>query len=154
MKSSIGEMSAQHLRDALVEEPLERLALDGDQIREGEDLAELAERETLTGRETGHTSLLTGKRRARTWAQEWGSGRHGSERSSQRADQGQEFQQAAEQEDTASRKDSRDTGRRKEASAARHPWAPREDTTTPSRAVKHAARGAGCRSERGLRPAT
>ena len=60
VKSSIGEMSREDLGDALVEEPLERLALDGDEVREGEDLAELAERKTFTGRETGqrHSSGL------------------------------------------------------------------------------------------------
>ena len=52
VKSSIGEMSREDLGDALLEEPLERLALDGDEVRESQDLAELAERETLTGRET------------------------------------------------------------------------------------------------------
>jgi hypothetical protein len=43
---------AEHLRNALLQEPLERFALDGDEVRQGQHLTELTERIPLTGRET------------------------------------------------------------------------------------------------------
>ena len=44
---------AQDLGDTLLEEPMEGLALDFDEVREGLDFAQLGERKTLTGRGTG-----------------------------------------------------------------------------------------------------
>ena len=43
---------AEDLRDALLQEPLEGFALDGDEVRQGQHLTELTERVPLTGRET------------------------------------------------------------------------------------------------------
>ena len=58
VKSSIGEMSREDLGDALLEEPLEGLALDRDEIGQVEDLAKLGEGETFAGRETSQRHSL------------------------------------------------------------------------------------------------
>ena len=65
MKSSIGEMSREDLRDTLVEEPLERFPLDGDEIGKLEDLPKLGERQTFPdARRANVTPLREGARPA------------------------------------------------------------------------------------------
>ena len=64
VKSSIGEMSREDLGDAVLEEPLERLRLDLDEVREVLDLAKLRERHTLTGRDDEPTSLQSWEHRS------------------------------------------------------------------------------------------
>ena len=57
VKSLIGRDVAERLGEALVEEPLEALALDGDEVRQLQRLVEVGERIALTGHGTrGHGS--------------------------------------------------------------------------------------------------
>ena len=73
---------AHDLRDTLLEEPMERVGLDLDQVREVLDLPQLRKRETFTGRETsqrhsvnaeiwpigiGHAYGRAGEQNARSW---------------------------------------------------------------------------------------
>ena len=59
VKSLIGRDVAEGLGEALVQEPLEALALDGDQVRQLQRLGEVGERITLAGRGTrGHNYSL------------------------------------------------------------------------------------------------
>jgi hypothetical protein len=53
---------AQDLGDTLVEEPLERFPLDGDEIRKLEDLPKLREGQTFPGRETSQRHSSEGRR--------------------------------------------------------------------------------------------
>ena len=57
---------AEGLRQPLLEEPLERLALDGDQIRQREGLGQVRERIALTGATSRQGSSPAGGRAART----------------------------------------------------------------------------------------
>ena len=62
LKSLIGRDVAERLGQALVQEPLEALALDGDQIGQLERLDEVGERVALAEGRTGGQRLLLGRR--------------------------------------------------------------------------------------------
>jgi hypothetical protein len=74
-----GRDVAQDLGDALVEEPLERFPLDGDEIGKLEDLPKLGEGQTFRdARRANVTPLREGARRpAPEWSASARTGRHG-----------------------------------------------------------------------------